>query len=358
MRPEIERAAVIGAGPIGCATAGHLGRRGLSVVLCDLDAEAIEPIRSSGGVRLSGVIEGEGPVALATTDPVEAVRGAQLVVCAVPASAHESVARAVAAGLEDGVVLMIQPGQTLSAVAFMHAARQAGLRADVTPVETLNTLFTARLKRPGEVEVYAVKRFVPYSAYPSGRTARAGEVLEPLFDRLVRASCILEVDLHNFNAVLHPPITLLNTGLIDGGRPFLYYMEGATGHVMKLVEALDRERMAVVEGLGLPGLSILEWFERVYGVRRESVYEAVRDTGPYRTIAAPASMNTRLLLEDVPTGLVPYNSIGRAAGVDTPVVRAVVDACCALYGVDFWATGRTLERFGLGGLDSGGLLPV
>ena len=335
---------MIGAGPIGCTTAAHLSKAGYSVALSDADGQAIEAIQRAGQIQLSGVRQGEFGVDLATTDAAEAVRDATLVVSAVPASAHEAVARAVAADLPSDCTIVFQPGQTLSAVAFMHAAKAAGYRGQPTLVETLNTLFTARLHAPGQVELYAVKRQVPYAVLPAERREETATLLEGLFDNLVPASCMLEVDLHNFNAILHPPITLLNAGPIDAGRAFLYYMDGATQAVMKLVEALDGERLALLAALGLPGMPLIEWFDRVYGVRRDALSEAVLAVGPYAKIEAPASLDTRLLLEDIPCGLVGYCSIAERAGVATPIMRSVVDVCSAMYQIDFWQTGRTLSR--------------
>lgn len=347
MRAQQERAAVIGAGPIGCVTAAHLSKAGYSVALCDADGRAIEQIQRAGGIQLSGVRQGKFSVDLATTDAAQAVRDAKLIVSAVPASAHEAVARAVAADLPSHCTIVFQPGQTLSAVAFMYAAKAAGYRGQPTLVETLNTLFTARLHKTGQVDLYAVKRHVPYAVLPADRREETAVLLEALFDNLVPASCMLEIDLHNFNAILHPPITLLNAGPIDAGRAFLYYMDGATPAVMKLVESLEGERLAILAALGLPAMPLIEWFDRVYGVKRDKLLEAVLSVGPYAKIQAPPSLDTRLLLEDIPCGLVGYCSIAERAGVHTPIMRSVVDVCSAMYQIDFWKSGRTLSRLGI-----------
>ena len=93
----IHKAAVIGAGPIGCATAGVLASHGLAVAISDVSHEAIAPIRRAGKVRLQGVLRLEAPIGRATTDLARALTGAGLVVSAVPASAHEALARRAAA---------------------------------------------------------------------------------------------------------------------------------------------------------------------------------------------------------------------------------------------------------------------
>jgi len=353
---KLKKAAVIGAGPIGCATAGWLSRAGLEVGIYDVDPAAIEPIRRLKKVRLRRAAEIEAPIGLATTEIKEVLRDAHLIVLAVPASVHEEVAKQAALHIEDGAILVIQPGQTLSAVAFLNVARQNGLIGELTPIQTLNTLFTARLAQPGVVDVFALKKFVRFAAQPAERTNEVACVLQPIFEHLTPADSILEIDLHNFNAVLHPPITLLNVGLVDSATEFLYYMDGATPQVARLVAAVDRERLAILAGFGLPGLPILDWFKKAYNVSKEDLYQAIAGTGPYKTIAGPTSMDTRLLLEDIPTGLVPYCSLAKLAGVEVPLMRSIVDTCCAIYEIDFWSTGRSLARLGLGKLSKDELL--
>ena len=344
-----QRAVVFGAGPIGCSTAAYLSHKGLAVTLCDIVEEAIDPVRQTGRVTVKGpVLEGDFAVARATTDIGEALDGQQLVLFCVPSSAHEALARSAAPYLQDGAILFIQPGATLSALAIRHTLQNSGFKGDITPVETLNTVFTARLAQPGVVELYAIKKKNIFAALPAHRTAAVATVLQPLFESLVPCSCVLEVSMINPNGTLHPVVTLLNAGQIDRGEDFLYYVDGATPYVSHLIEACDAERVAVAEALGVPTFSLIEWYRSVYGGHYPNMYQTLQNVGPYATIKAPKSMNTRLLLEDIPTGSVPYCSLGQVVGVDTPAMRALVNLCCVLYETDFWATGRTLERFGLG----------
>lgn len=354
----VRRAAVIGAGAVGCATAGYLAQQGLQVSIQDISEALIAPLRDSGGVRLTGVLEGLAPLALATTDTGEAVAGAELVVTAVPASAHAAVARAAAPHLADGCVVVLQPGATLSAVEFLHVASEGGLVADVTPVETLNAIFTARLRAPGAVEVFAIKRTVSYAALPAARTPAAGRVLEPLFDclRPARSGSVLEISLHNMNAIMHPPVMLCNLGPIDRGQPFRFYFDGGTPAVMDLVEGADAERLALCKALGLVSHSVREWYQRVYGLDQPTLYERIQACTPYATIAAPSSLDTRLLLEDIPTGLVPYCSLGEAVGLELPTLRSLATLAGVFYDRDFFATGRTLANLGLAHLDRAALL--
>jgi len=358
--PTIERACVIGAGPIGCATAAHLVRQGLEVTICDVDASKVAPLQSTGAgpgrvIIRGGVMDGEDPIAAASTELAEVVPGADLIIMAVPGDACEHVARAAAPHLKDGVVVFFQPGQTLSSMAFLHAARQAGFEGEITPVETVSTIFTGRLTEPGVAEIYAIKRWIAFAAFPAERTTVLAPVLRALLPSLVPVGSVLETSLCNFNAVVHPAVTLLNAGPIDNHRPFLFYHEGATPAVMRLVEAIDFERLAMMRAFGIPSESLLSWFNRIYALNAPSLVYAFRTNEPYAEIHAPTSLNTRLLLEDLPTGVVPLIDLADRVGVPVPAMKGTLALANTILDTDFASWGRTLETIGLGHLDRDGL---
>ena len=358
--PSLRRACVIGAGPIGCATAAWLVRKGLSVSICDVDASKVAPLASGGSnngrvVIRGGIMDGEDPIAAASTRLADVVPEADLIIMAVPGDACEHVARAAAPFLKDGVVVFFQPGQTLSSMAFLHTARLAGFEGELTPVETVSTIFTGRLAEPGVAEIYAIKRWIAFAAFPAHRTAVLAPALQALLPSLVPASSVLETSLCNFNAVVHPAITLLNAGPIDNHRPFLFYHEGATPAVMRLVEAIDFERMAMMRALGVPSESLLAWFNRIYDLSSPSLVHAFRTNAPYANIHAPISLQTRLLLEDLPTGLVPLIDLADRIGVPVPAMKGTLALANTILDTDFAAWGRTTETIGLGHLDKAGL---
>ncbi len=305
--PALRRACVIGAGPIGCATAAHLARQGMEVRMCDVDASKIAPLRrdgSGGGQVLirGGVMDGPAPIAAASTDLAEVLPGADLIVMAVPGDACEHVARAAAPYLEDRVVVFFQPGQTLASMAFLHAARQAGFEGEITPVETVSTIFTGRLTEPGVAEIYAIKRWIAFAAFPAQRTAPLAPVLQALLPSLVPVGSVLETSLCNFNAVVHPAVVLLNAGPIDNHRPFLFYHEGATPAVMRLVEAIDFERMAMMRAFRVPSESLLAWFNRIYDLHSPSLVHASGPTPPTRTSTPPPRSTRACCSKTCPRG--------------------------------------------------------
>ncbi len=358
--PTIRTACIIGAGPIGCASAAWLSRQGLEVRICDLDASKVAPLASDGTnggkvVIRGGVMDGEDAIASASTNLGEVLPGADLVVMAVPGDACEPVARAAAAHLKDGVVVLFQPGQTFSSMAFLNAARWSGFEGEITPVETVSTIFTGRLAEPGVAEIYAIKRWIAFAAFPAARTAALAPTLQRLLPSLVPVSSVLETSLCNFNAVVHPPVVMLNAAPIDSHRPFLFYRDGVTPAVVRLIAAFDFERQALMRALGISGESLLSWFNKVYQLDSPSLVHAFRTNEPYATIHAPTSLHTRLLLEDLPTGLVPLIDLADRVGVPVPAMKGTLALANTILDTDFTAQGRTLDTIGLGHLDKDGL---
>jgi opine dehydrogenase len=79
----------------------------------------------------------------------------------------------------------------------------------------------------------------------------------------------------------------------------------------------------------------------------ESLYETVRNVDAYASIKAPSTLQTRMLLEDIPMGLVPMSELGRMLKVETPIMDMMIGLASYLLQVDFRAEGRNLKRLGI-----------
>ena len=130
-----------------------------------------------------------------------------------------------------------------------------------------------------------------------------------------------------------------------------------TPSVARLYRAINAERVAVAAAYGAAVLTLEDWFERVYGVRGADLSETCRllttnSDGPYQATGTPNSWTHKYIAEDVPVGLMPMSALGRAAGVPTPAIDAVIRLATILAGSDFAATTRSLERMGLTCMDA------
>lgn len=343
--------AVIGAGHGGQALAAYLALRGEKVSLYNRTPERLDGIRRRGGIQLEGVVEGFARLRLVTSDLAEVLRGASIVMIVVPASAHGELAQAMGPHLQDGQVVVLNPGRTLGAVAFAHGIREAGAPPDVTVAEAETFVFASRYLESGRSRVQAVKRRVRIAAFPAVRTATVVRRLRPVFPQFVAASSILETGLSNIGAIFHPTPTLLNLGHVEGAADFDHYREGISPGVARALEALDAERLAVARSFRVKVLSARAWLAAVYGSAGETLHKAIQNTSAYVGLKAPTSLEHRYVFEDIPASLVPLADLARVAGRPAKVTESLITLAGAVTGVDWEARGRTLASIGLAGMD-------
>ncbi|MBC7224980.1 MAG: NAD(P)-binding domain-containing protein, partial [Anaerolineae bacterium] len=212
--------AVVGAGHGGKAMAADLASRGFRVHLFNRTPSRIHAIRLRGGI----VLEDEkgqmrfGPIPVATADIAEALDGADVVMVVVPASAHRDVARLCAPHLRDGQVVVLHPGRTGGALEFRQTLQQAGCKARVVVAEAQTLICSSRSTDLAEAKIFRLKSLVLVAALPATDTPKVLEVLHPAYPQFVPAENVLYTSLDNMGAVLHPALTILNAGRIEGTR--------------------------------------------------------------------------------------------------------------------------------------------
>jgi opine dehydrogenase len=152
------------------------------------------------------------------------------------------------------------------------------------------------------------------------------------------------------NMVVHCAPMLANAGRIESeGGKFEFYYAGMTPAVCRLIEATDRERLAVARAYGLELASTAQTFRNQYGVEGETLYDVLQ-ANPAFAGFAPKTLHHRFLTEDTPYSMVPMAALGRLAGVPTPIMDALIALLGELLGEDYAVTGQTAERMGLAGM--------
>ncbi len=165
---------------------------------------------------------------------------------------------------------------------------------------------------------------------------------------LTAAQSVLHTGLDNLGAILHPIIILLNVDRIQRGDNFDFYNEGVTPEAAALLAAADRERLQIAAAYGVPASPLPAWIAAAYGHQAGNIRDAIGGNPAYLGIKAPASIEHRYLLEDVPTGLIPLIELGGAAGLVLPTLRSLVHLAGIALGERRWQGQRTLNVLGLG----------
>jgi opine dehydrogenase len=343
--------AVLGAGNAGRALAGDLARMGAEVVLWNRTADNVAEISAVGGVELEGEVSGFGKLRLVTSDLGEALADAGVVMVCVPAFGHRDVARECAPHLRHGQIVVLNPGRTFGAVEFLHELTTQDCSADVVVAEAATFIFASRSSGPAQSRIMRIKHAVPVAAIPCSRTGDVVAALSPWYGQFTAAECTLDTSFANVGAVVHPAITLLNTARIENSQGrFDFYIDGVSSGVGRVLEAVDRERLAVAQLLGVTVRSMKDWLVSAYRASGRDLYEAIQANEGYRGISAPPSMENRYMLEDVPMSMVPMASAGRGFGLKPRAIESVIDLAGLVHETNFWSRGRTLVGLALEGL--------
>jgi opine dehydrogenase len=355
----IKTIAVLGAGNGGCAAAADLTLRGYEVRLFSRSEKTLAPLLQRGGIELvEGGKEGFAAPSLLTTNIKEAVEGVDLIITAIPAVAHEYLAQSLAPYLKDGQRILLNPGHTGGSLHFAHLLRGSQPRAKITLCETVTLTYICRMPLPARVEVYRRTTHLRCAAFPGKYTAELVKEISAIFPDVVPAENVLETGFSNINAIMHPAGMLGNAGWIEKtGGDFYYYREGITTAVGAWIEEVDKERLNIVERLGLKPLSFVDIFYQA-GLTSDaarasgSAYRAIHESEPNRTIKSPGTLDHRYIKEDVGYGLVPMAEIGRLVGVETPVIDALITLASVISRTDYRKQGLTLEAMGLAGVSA------
>jgi opine dehydrogenase len=299
--------------------AAHLTLEGFAVRLFEMPrfAENIRPAQERGGIELTGVVgEGFAKLELTTTDVAQAIQGVSHIFVVTQALAHEEIAQLCAPHLEEDQTIILFPGSG-GALQVAKTLRDEGITTKkIYIAETVTLPYACRIKGPAWVNVH------------SGPAAR--EIIAAFPGKDIDA--VIEL--------LHPIGVIFSLARIEYSKgEFWMYKEAFTPSVMKLLKALERERVAMLREVGVEPMEFGAYYEHRYQ-KPWSDFAAVASKGP-------ASANTRYISEDIPIGMVLWASLGDMLGIPTPTAQSLIHISSVIHDTDYWQGGRTVEKLGL-----------
>ncbi len=345
---------VMGGGHGSRTIAADMTLAGHQVTLFEFEKfhDNVASIFENGKIEITG--QGRNGVAeihKLTHDMAEALENPELVLITVPAFAHNIYAKAMAKYICDGMNIVLIPG-TFGSLEFITEIRKQGCKAKNITISELDTLpYATRINGSNSVHVYHYLPNFGMGVFPSVRTEDIVDIFKDLYPGVSGYRDVLEAGLSNSNPVIHPLGVLLNTGRIEYSRgEFWYYEEGITTSTAQAMEKLDDERIALGKkfDLNLPRQS-----EVLYGIGygpKGDLWEIFKGSKKLTPIKGPSVMSNRYVTEDVPIGLVCWSQLGDMLGVPTPLMKATIEIGIAISNVNYWETGRTLERCGIAGM--------
>jgi len=347
---EINGVAVIGAGSGGHAMAADLSLAGISVNLFEFPEfeNNILPIKRKGGIEITGVARrGFTKLNVVTTDLQKAIDGVSHIMVVTQSLAHERIVKDLYSKLQKEQVIVIFAGSG-GGLLFVKILGDEIRDKKLSVVENITLPYACRVKGPALVNVSRLIQGNFCGVFPSKRTNEILEPLMQLFPSIKPAENILEVAFYNPNVLLHPVASLFNIGRIEySDGEFYIYREGFTSSILKIIDTIDREKMAIMRNLGFKPMSINEQFIIRYGKPFEEWLEVMKPLGS----KGPFSAKDRYITEDVPIGMVFMATMGKGLRVKTPILDSIITLCSQINNTDYWKTGRTAESVGLKNID-------
>jgi len=347
------KVSVLGAGNGGQALSAHLAINGCEVNLFEHPdfKKNIEEISKKGSIELSGKLQGFGKISHVTTDIKKAIEGTSIIMIVAPSFAQKAFIELALPYLVNSQIIVLIPGN-FGSFEIKKILKNNG--KDLTIAETNSLPYACRKIEEGKVNIWGVKSYISIASLPAADIKNVVKILSDFFPiPLNPVKNSLEISFSNPNMIVHCPTMILNTGRIESTKgDFMFYCEGMTKSVCKIMEKMDEERMKIGEKLDLNLISTFEWLKQTYHLEGKNLYEVISTSPVYGGHGpdAPGTLSHRYITEDIPHLLVPVASFGKLLGIQAPIIECIIRLASAINGVDYLKTGRNLETLGLSGM--------
>ncbi|MGI6170008.1 MAG: NAD/NADP octopine/nopaline dehydrogenase family protein [Christensenellales bacterium] len=340
---------VLGAGNGGIAVAAELSLQGHAVTLIKtshaVHDENFNFLLENGGIV--HLIEKEKTTTAkinSITRDLSRLSHSEVVIVYIQTNYHQDLILRIKPHLRDGQILLLNPGYLSTAYVLKHCSD-----IDLTICEAQSSFVDCRISQPGTIKIGFRNVRNPLGIYPAGRRKESQKILDRLGFPFVYLPSVLEAALHNPNLIVHTVGAIMSIPRIEKTQgEYCMYHEVFTPSVWRILEALDGEKMDVMEKLGCERLSYLEAckYRNTLDDSRDAKEVFFWYAGMPTRARGPIVVDSRYISEDVPQGLVLLEPLGVKLGVATPICTALIYMASAALGRDLRAEGRTIERLG------------
>ncbi|MDM8239144.1 NAD/NADP octopine/nopaline dehydrogenase family protein [Pseudoflavonifractor phocaeensis] len=343
--------AILGSGNGGCAAAADWALAGHQVRLFDFEQfdQNIAKINAQQGIHADGDVCGFAKLDYAGHSIQYAMEGADMILAVGPSYSSKSFAEAAAPYVKADQIYITCPGSFGGALITKKVFSAYPEASQVCVGETSTLPYAVRVTEPGAVKVFLkLTGGLFLSTIPSKKVHEVLEKFKMVYPATSAAENVFQTMLQNSNPVIHPAVTLLNAGLIERTHgDFLFYEEGVTPSVGHLIEAVDIERLALAEKLGVKVLSDVK-LGVLQGYMTEDSYEYGYASAPgFKGIKAQSQLDYRYLNEDVGYGMVFMAELAKELGMATPMMDSVIHIASAVMKRDYRKEAvRTLSKIG------------
>ncbi|MDM8534844.1 NAD/NADP octopine/nopaline dehydrogenase family protein [Clostridiaceae bacterium HSG29] len=360
----MKKITIIGAGNGGVTAAYHFAKLGNRVCIYDqpeFDTQ-IKAIKKAGGIEAVEAINdvemtfaGFEKIELSTTSMEEAVNFSDILITIVPSFAQETIFRKMLPYLTDSKILIFMPGNYASLV-MDKVKKDLGYNdLNITYADAMTIPWACRLEGEATVGIMGIKEFIYAGVFPHSKSKEVIDLMNEFYPLEVKElENVIESGLENINFGGHPLIATINIGLLENfGKQFNYYVDCVSPATGRASAKMEAERIQIGKGLSLKLRDELEMMNSIYNTHAESAYLFNKSSVIHGKInSAPTSSKARYITEDVPNILVPCFEFATLLSLKVPIIESVIHIASSYNDDDYFKTGRTLEKMGLGGMSS------
>ncbi len=323
---------IAGAGSVAFGNAALLEQAGHRVMLWSPSGARTANIAAGEPLVAEGAIEGVFHPAVAQ-HAEELAHWADVILLALPAYGHKSVMDALAPHVQENHTILISSHASFGA---LYLSKLLSARGVSPSIVAWGTTATTGRQDANRVMVNTIRAKIDIATIPHSDSAKALSISRRLFgERFVERDGLLAIALSNLNPQNHMGIALGNMTRMEQGETWSQG-QNVTPNVGRLLEALDEERLAIADRLGLSVRTIFEHFHLSFHVPVASISGMNQEMhAAGRGGTGPATADSRYVTEDVPYGLLPTVKLGELTGQTATLHQAGIDIFSAMYGIDF-----------------------
>lgn len=304
---------------------------------------------------------GIAKVDVVTTEISEALRGAGLVIVAIPAKGHKPFFEKMIPCLEDGQMISIFP-DNFGSLMLRNMMGEKGCNVDVIIGGWSSMPYGVRVIEPGKLDCIIRIRELLGDALPGKDGDKFFETMKgiPAFDgtvELKKGDTIIGVGFSNPNPAVHVPGSILNVGAMEVsemegtlGIPkgkYSMYKHGMSPAVARVQLAFYQEERKIANAMGIEMIEFRDdqffWKGGIMGVEYWVPFADVI----IPPIAGPNSVEHRYFTEDIPVGTVIRYHLAQKFGVDVPTIESMIQLGSVICKRDFLKEGITLKELGI-----------
>lgn len=343
--------AVLGGGNGGHALAADLTRKGFSVRFASDECFSTHMRETLNTKKINlqdSYSNSTYTISMVTTDLAQAIDSVKHIFITVPAYGIKNYTQKLCPLLRPGQVICLMPS-TFGSLLFWKELQKNGIR-DVIVAETNTLPYATRLVGPATSLIMGVFNPLKVGVLPASHSTDVVEELRQFFPQMTEVESVVACGLNSLNPIIHVPGCILNAGRIELMQgDFHFYTEGFTTCVANLTEAIDWERIALLQKLGYEADIVAHGIGG--SIQTDNIKEAIADDPNFARIMGPENFKSRYYMEDIPYGLALWAKLGNVLKVDTPLMDACINLGSVLISENCWEKGYTMSDLGIASMD-------